>query len=177
MLLGLVVTASAGAQTAGNGDPGRQRQLSKAIQALHANFLAFWNLAYPNGTPFEMLDNSQERRAAWIPKFNAPKDTIYFNDGLGCLVFISKGDAPAVPDLCGPVDLQAFLAMDALREDWQNSQNLSAERDGTGTVQLLREGINTLWSEEKAMFCGIRPSAQYMALSGAWEDCTPKGDQ
>jgi hypothetical protein len=174
VLLGLVASASAFGQSFETADMRtQQRQLSKEIQVLHANFLAFWNLAYPNGTPFETLDSSPDRKAAWIPHITVPKDTIYFNDGLGCLVFITKPDAPSLPDLCGSVALQSRLGMDALREDWKNSQNLSAEHDVTGTVRLLRDGISTLWSEEKALFCTQRPDAQVLSLTDAPQDCTP----
>lgn len=171
-IIGLTLAYSTFAQTCEmSAIETRQRILSKEVAILHGNFLTFWNLAYPNGAPFQTRDRTREREAAWNPQFKAPKDVPYLNDGLGCVVFITKADTPSIPKICAPPDLQAQLAMESLREDWANSLNVPEEKR---LLKAIANSIPMLWAEEKTLFCIVRPSAEYIGLSDSLERCTPK---
>src|SRR6266700_2583896 len=122
----------------------QQRQLSFEVTILENNFNVFMNEAYPKGTPFVQRYGSAEREAAWMPNYKAPKDVVYLNDGLGCITFITKSNVP--PSLCGPVDLQAKLAMEALRENWENSKNAVGK---DALLDAARNTIPILFAEEK----------------------------
>jgi len=146
----------------------QQANLSEQVSVLRGNFAAWWNVIYPDGAPFTIRDNSRSREAAWAPKFEAPKDVAYLNDGLGCVVFLKQG----VPDICAPPDVRAKLAMEALREDWENSIDVP-----TGKNQIfdaIRNAIPMLWSEEKTIYCVLQPEAQYIDLSDSLKACVPK---
>lgn len=148
----------------------QQHKLSSQVTILHGNFTTFWLDTYPKGAPFVTRNNDRERQEAWRPKFNPPKDVAYLNDGLGCMIFITKGNAPRIPDLCAPVDVQARLAMEVLREDWENGRNAVGQ---SKMLDMMRDSIPMMFAEEKTMYCVLRPEAQYIDLSDKLENCTP----
>lgn len=149
----------------------RQRILSQQVVILHLNFLTFWSAAYPDGAPFQTRDNTKEREAAWNPQLKTPKGVPYINNGLGCLLFINKSDAPPIPSICAPVDVQAQLAMETLREAWSNSLNVPQEKQ---SLKAIADSIPMLWAEERTLFCIVRPNGEYIGLSDSLERCTPK---
>jgi hypothetical protein len=149
----------------------RQRILSREVTILHSNFLTFWNLAYPNGAPFQTRDKAKEREASWNPQFKGQKDVPYINDGLGCVIFINKAGAPPIPSVCAPVEVQAQLAMETLREAWSNSLNVPEEKQA---LKAISDSIPMLWAEERTLFCIVRPNGEYIGLSDSLERCTPK---
>ncbi len=136
------------AQTPGNGAAieKQQRELSRQVMILRSNFLTFWTEAYPNGAPFSTRDGRAAREATWTPKYKIEKNVVSFNDGLGCIVFM-KPNSPSIPSLCAPVDVQARLAMEALREDWENSQSVPTDKNPMLTA--IQNSIPALWSQEK----------------------------
>ena len=148
----------------------QQRRLSNQVTILLNNFGTWWLEAYPKGAPFVTRDNADDRRAAWRPKFDPPKDAAYLNDGLGCVTFITKNNAPTIPDICAPADVQARLAMEALREDWDKSRNAVGQNK---MLDMMRDGIPIAFYEEKTMYCVLRPEAQYIDLTDKLESCTP----
>jgi hypothetical protein len=155
----------------------QQRQLSRQVGILHLNFLTFWNQAYPKGAPFSTRNGASARDAAWTPKYKIEKDVISVNDGLGCIVFM-KPNSPSIPSLCAPVDVQAQLAMEVLREDFDNGRNVPAgnspfNTEETHLLSAARNAIPVLWAEEKTLYCVLRPDAQYINLDDALEGCTP----
>lgn len=155
----------------------QQRQFARQVEILRLNFLTFWNQAYPNGAPFSTRDRKAEREAAWTPKYKIEKGVISFNDGLGCVVFM-KPNSPSIPSLCAPVDVQAQLAMEALREDFDNGLNVPADNSpfSTEETRLLtaaRNAIPVLWAEEKTLYCILKPDASYIDLNDTLQDCTP----
>ena len=177
MVLGLAAYVSA--QTPCNNDSieKQQRQLSRQVEILHGNFVAFWNVVYPKGAPFSTRNGRAAREAAWTPKYKIEKDIISLNNGLGCIIFM-KQNSPDVPSLCAPADVQARLAMEALREDFDNGLNVPADNSPLSTeeTRLLigaRNAIPVLWSEEKTLYCVLRPDAKYINLSDSLESCTP----
>jgi hypothetical protein len=144
----------------------QQAVLSQQVLVLRTNFLTFWNMAFPNGHA-RLHDNEAERTSAWNPKLdeeqrNAPK----MNDGLGCIVFYK----PNLPSLCAPPDVRAQLAMEALREDWENGK--VAPKDSL--LETIRPTIALTWAEEQTMFCILRPEADYISLGDQLQSCTPK---
>jgi hypothetical protein len=149
----------------------QQRILSRQVMILHGNFLTFWNLAYPNGAPFQTRDKTKEREEAWNPQFKAPKDVPYLNNGLGCVIFLTKANTPSLPSICAPLDIQAQLAMESLREDWSNSLNVADENH---SLKSIANSIPMLWGEERMVFCIARPNGEYIGLSDSLERCTPK---
>lgn len=96
------------------------------------------------------------------------------NDGLGCIHFL-KADGTQIPNLCAPIDIRAQLAMEALREDWENGRGVPEGK--SDTLAAFRESIPSLWAEEKTLYCILRPEAQYIDLDDSLQNCTPKEPQ
>jgi hypothetical protein len=148
----------------------QQHEIAKHVSILHGNFLTFWLDTYPKGAPFPQRDGSAERRAAWSPAYKKPADgVVVMNDGLGCVTFIVPNGGKEIPDLCAPVDKQAQLAMEALREDWENSR----QTDKATFLYSIRESIPMIWVEEKTLYCVVDPEASYIDLSDKLQSCTP----
>jgi hypothetical protein len=154
----------------------QQRRLSDEVTTLCSNWLATWIDVYPHGAPFVTRDKDSERQATWSPKLDIPKGLVPVNTGLGCITFIVPNDQPGIPDNCAPVDVQARLAMETLREYWENGRNVPEGKDNEFAIlHAFRNHMPELWSEEKALYCVLRPDAQYIDLYGdALRDCTPK---
>ena len=151
----------------------QQRELTKRVTSARSDFQSIWAGVYPNGAPFQTENDYSDRKAAWAPKYKIEKGVIAFNTGLGCIVFITPKDSPAIPDLCGPVDLQANLAMEALLEDWDNLQHASSHGQNQNAFPFgLRDEILTLWTEEKTLYCALQPNSMYIGLSGTSAICT-----
>jgi hypothetical protein len=148
----------------------QQQELSGRVMVARMNFSTFWKSAFPNGAPFQMKNNERARMAAWSPKYER-KDVAAINNGLGCIMFITK-DGSDIPNLCAPVDVQANLAMEALREDWENGRRVP---DGKNEILTgFVNSIPSLWAEEKTLFCLLRPEAKYIDLSDTIQNCTPE---
>jgi hypothetical protein len=155
----------------------QQRDISTHILTLRTNFLTFWMVAYPNG-PLPSRDKEAERKEAWNPKLDIPKGVVPVNTNLGCITFIVPNGLPPIPDNCAPLDVQARLGMEALREDWENGRNVpEGQGDLFATLRVLRNGIPELWGEEKTLYCVLRPEAQYIDLDDTIKDCTRKEKQ
>jgi len=77
-----------------------------------------------------------------------------------------------MPSLCAPVDLQARLAMEALQEDWENSEQVPAGK--IALLHAVRDSIPMLWAEEKTLYCVLQPNSMYVGLGGTSESCTLK---
>ena len=126
-------------------------------------------MAYPNGAPFQKKDNERARMAAWSPKYEH-KNVAAVNDGLGCIMFITK-DGSDIPSLCAPVDVQANLAMEA-REDWENGRRVP---DGKNEMlSSIVNSIPSLWAEENTLYCLLRPKEKYIDLNDTLQSCTPE---
>jgi len=148
----------------------QQQQLSRKVEILHGNILSFWSVAYPKGSPFPTRDGAAERRAAWNSEYRRKEGVATLNNGLGCLVFVNPSGSDDTPSLCGPVELQARLAMEALREDWENT----GMADKNSMLGSIHDSIPMLWAEEKTLYCVMRPETQYIGLSDNLQNCTPK---
>lgn len=152
----------------------QQQELSKKVTILRLNFSTFWNTTYPEGAPFATQSHEAERNAA-APKYSKREGVKTFNDGLGCLHFITA-DGTQIPNLCAPIDVRAQLAMEALRrEDRENGR--SVPKDKGDLIAAVRDSILSLWAEEKTLYCVLRPEAQYIDLNDSLQSCTPKGPQ
>ena len=150
----------------------QQRALARQVTVFQTNFLTSWNSTYPQGTPFETRDRGKERVAAWQPKFDPSKDFFAINDGLGCVVFIkTRPNVTPIPDICASADVRAQMAMETLREDWDNSRNVPA---GKSAILSMRDSVLMLWAEQKTLYCVLRPDAQYIGLNDTLESCTSK---
>ena len=146
----------------------QQAEIAQRVSTLLTNFETSWNMTYPNGAP-KRRDRHLERIAAWNPKLNdRQEEAIHMNDGLGCIVFITKEAKDRIPNLCASADIQASLAMEALREAWENSLTVP---DKTA-LSAIRGGIPMIWAEEKTLYCILRPDAQYIGLGDKLESCT-----
>jgi hypothetical protein len=149
----------------------QQRSLSDKIILLRTNWLTFWMDAYPNGAPFATRDKESERKGARSPKINLPKGAFAINSGLGCVSFIVPVDLPPIPENCAPVDVQAHLGMEALREDWENGRSVpEGNGEAFAILHVLRNQIPELWSQEKTLYCVLRPDAQYIDLNDSIQD-------
>lgn len=149
----------------------QQSQIAQKVVILRLNFTTFWSLAFPNGTNFPSRNNEADRIAAWNPKLtDAQKSAVSLNDGLGCVVFLVKQGLPQLPKLCAPPDVQARLAMEALREDWENGK---AAPKGS-LLEGITHDIPMTWAEEKTIYCILRPEADYIDLSDKLQSCTRK---
>jgi hypothetical protein len=130
----------------------QQRVLSRQVTVLQTNFSTSWNSMYPRGAPFETRDKSKERAVAWQPKFEPSKDFFALNDGIGCVVFVAtKPGATPMPDICASADVRAQMAMETLREDWDNSRNIAPGE--SPALSAMRVSVAMLWAEEKALYC------------------------
>lgn len=155
----------------------QQRELSNQVLTVRTNFLTSWMVAYPNG-PLPSRDKEAERKEAWNPKLDVPKGVVPVNTDLGCITFIVPNGQPPIPDNCAPLDVQARLGMEALREDWENGRSVpEGKGDSFEILRVLRNGIPELWGEEKTLYCVLRPEAQYIDLSDTLQDCTRKEKQ
>ena len=98
-----------------------EKQQAKIAAEVSNFFTAFdtsWNITYPHGSSTRR-DRHLERIAAWNPKLDDRQTkAFHMNDGLGCIVFITQDVKDRIPNLCAPADIQASLAMEALREAW-----------------------------------------------------------
>jgi hypothetical protein len=170
---GLLATTSF-SQSVNETPQSKQHDLSLQVTILHLNFLTWWLESYPHGAPFATRDKEADRIAAWSPKVDTPPGVVALNTGLGCVKFIVPNGQPQMPDVCGPVDLQASLAMDALREDWENSRSVPNTKDyPMGMLNALRDNIPPIWTQERTLYCGVKPSAQYIDLNDTLQNCTP----
>jgi len=114
-----------------------------------------------------MHDNGAERAAGWNPKLDeSQKNAVRVNDGLGCIVFLK----PNLPSVCASPDVRAQLAMETLREDWENSK--LAPKDSV--LEAMRPTIALTWTQEQTMYCILRPEADYISLGDELQTCTPK---
>jgi hypothetical protein len=177
-IIGSVLAGSVFSQTSGNpaAIEKQQRELSHRVTVLRSNFLTFWMGTYPHGAPFATRDKEAERTAAWAPKYKIEKGVVPVNTGLGCITFIVPNGTPHIPDLCAPVDVQARLAMEALREDWENGRNVPEgknDNDFRDAIRAIRDTIPALWAEEKTLYCVLRPDSQYIGLNDTLQSCAP----
>jgi hypothetical protein len=148
----------------------QQAKIALEVSILLTNFETSWNMTFPSGAP-KHRDGHLERIAAWNPRLNGrQEEAFHMNDGLGCIVFITKEAKDSIPNLCAPADVQASLAMEALREAWENSLNVPNKT----ALSAIRDGIPMIWAEEKTLYCILRPDAQYIGLSDKLELCAPK---
>jgi hypothetical protein len=151
----------------------QQAEIARRVQILHYNFQTFWMVAFPSGATMAH-DNRADREAAWNPKLDEnQKNATRVNDGLGCISFLTKNGQTAIPPLCAPVDVQARLAMEALREDWENGRIAPKG----SMLETMRDSIPSLWAEEKTIYCMLQPNAQYIGLTNKLQSCTPKGKE
>jgi hypothetical protein len=148
----------------------QQTELSQHVLILRTNFATFWMMVYPEGAPFATKNHKAERDAA-APQYQKLDGVVAVNDGLGCVLFI-RNDGSNIPNVCAPVDVRAKLAMEALREDWENGR--SVPRDKNEMFNVTRDSIPSLWAQEKTLYCILRPEAQYIDLDDSLRSCTPK---
>jgi hypothetical protein len=139
-----------------------QHELSQRVAILWFNINHEMLFTYPNGIPFPQRNTEHERQEAWRPKYD-PKGVVSFNDGLGCVHIVD------VNNICAPADLQARLAMELLREEWDNTKNVPEGK--SLLIPAYRNAIVSLWSEEKTLYCVLRPEAQYIELNDTLKDC------
>lgn len=165
LLLGIVGAVCAQSACDSKSLEKQQANIARRVEILRINFNTFWTEAFPNGMK-KPRDREEEREQAWRPKLDDNQNkAVSVNNGLGCIIFIK----PSIPALCAPIDVQANLAMEALRDDWENGKIAPKG----SLLEAMRESIPSIWAEEKTMCCVLKPDAQYIDLSDKLQKCTP----